>query len=110
MANWKWRKMEDEDQLDFLAADREIPLKRASELQGKWASEWDHYYPGWRWDGDEMAIANPKFLLNLPSDNEKKVMGFQDNLACSLRHWGRYSLSAESEWDHYYHLGLDERA
>jgi hypothetical protein len=47
-----------------------------------------------------IAIANPKFLLNLLSDNEKKALGLQDNPARSLRHWGRYSLPAESEWDH----------
>ncbi|CAH0045194.1 unnamed protein product [Clonostachys solani] len=63
-------------------------------LQGKWESEWDHYSPGWRWGGDDMAIANPQFLLNLLSDNEKKALGLQDNPACPPRHRGHYSLSA----------------
>ncbi|CAG9949128.1 unnamed protein product [Clonostachys rosea f. rosea IK726] len=69
-------------------------VKNAWRVQRRWVPEWDHYNPGWRWDGDNMAIANPKFLLNLLSDNEKKALGLQDSPARSLRHWGRCSLPA----------------
>jgi hypothetical protein len=53
-------------------------------VQRKWVSEWDCHDPGWRWDDDYMAIANPKFLLNLLSDNEKEALRLQDNPARSL--------------------------
>ncbi|CAI6020575.1 unnamed protein product [Clonostachys chloroleuca] len=69
-------------------------VKNAWRLQGKWVSEWDHHFPGWRWDGDDTSIANPKFLLNLLSDNEKKALRLQDSPARPLRHWGRYFLPA----------------
>ncbi|CAH0004329.1 unnamed protein product [Clonostachys byssicola] len=69
-------------------------VKTTWRIQRRWMPEWDYYNPGWRWDGDETSIANPKFLLNLLTDNEKRALGLQENLTRPLRHWGRYSLPA----------------